>query len=120
MIEVLAKKSFWCKCQNLKYYSKSSYKEIVSIMLKSNSPDYLSQDVRMSLLAGYFEFRACLAGRCLCSQNIVNKYLNKSAKWLSFISRLHIRTEHISLNSIHHLIKIHNNLRYILAHVREN
>ena len=45
MIEVLAKKSFWCKCQNLKYYSKSSYKEIVSIMLKSNSPDYLSHTV---------------------------------------------------------------------------
>ena len=30
-------------------------------------------------LAECFEFRACLAGRCLCSQNI-KKYLNKPAK----------------------------------------
>ena len=37
-------------------------------------------------LADYFEFRACLAGRCLCSQNIY-KYSNKPAKGYKRIIR---------------------------------
>ena len=30
-------------------------------------------------LADYFEFKTCLAGRCLCSQNM-NKYSNQPTK----------------------------------------
>ena len=43
-------------------------------------PDLLkiSQIILSYPLADYFEFRACLADRCLCSQNI-NKYSNKHA-----------------------------------------
>ena len=37
-------------------------------------------------MADYFEFRACLAGRCLCSQNIY-KYSNKPAKGYKRIIR---------------------------------
>ena len=43
-------------------------------------------------LAVNFEFRACLAGMCLCSQNI-NKYLNKP-----LISWSHLRMDHIFSN----------------------
>ena len=46
----------------------------------------IDRELKHGYLAVNFEFRACLAGRCLCSQNI-NKYSNKPAKWLGFISR---------------------------------
>ena len=46
-------------------------------------------EMKPSHLAVNIEIRTCLADRCLCSQNI-NKYSNKPAKWLGFISRSHI------------------------------
>ena len=69
--------------------------EIIAVKEKKNSnqtiffmfkntlklPDLLkiSQIICSYPLADCSEFRACLAGRCLCSQNI-NKHRNKPAK----------------------------------------
>ena len=39
----------------------------------------IDRELKYSYLAVNFEFRACLAGRCLCSQNI-NKYSNNPTK----------------------------------------
>ena len=56
--------------------------------------------MKPSHLAVNFEFRACLACRYLCSQNI-NKYSNKPAIWLGFISQSNIWTDHIFSRYVH-------------------
>ena len=58
-----------------------------TIYFKLKQPDLfkISQIIVSYPLADCFEFRACLAGRCLCSQNI-NKYSNKPAKSSNHVS----------------------------------
>ena len=58
-----------------------------TIYSRLKQPDLfqISQIILSYPLADCFEFQACLAGRCLCSQNI-NKYLNKPVKSSTHVS----------------------------------
>ena len=85
---------FLFESNKARHYKTEKMYDLDYIIGKDMVHSLCDREMKPCHLALNFEFRTCLAGRCLCSQNI-KKYSNKPAKWLGIISRSHIRMDHI-------------------------
>ena len=86
-------------------FGKTAPNIVVSSTLKSTPFLVRRQIMRLLGLADFFKFRACLAGRYLCSQN-VNKYSKQPAKPSKHVIQFRIRNG-IDFNMIPLLILLY-------------